>query len=196
MKNVLEKSITIPFPNKKYKIIYADPPWEYKDKALAGKRGASSKYDIMTDEDLESLPVENIADDDCVLFMWATFPKINDALRLINAWGFKYKTVAFTWVKKTQNNQSFMGMGNWTRANAEVVLLATKGKPKRIDAGIKQIIESPREEHSKKPDIVREKITQLMGDVSRIELFARTKTEKWDVWGNDEKLQVTIMENY
>lgn len=183
-------SIIKPFPNKRYKIIYADPPWPYKDKALAGNRGAACKYNVMTDEELQDLPVAEIADNDCILFMWATFPKINDALRLIKSWGFQYKTVAFTWVKKTKNNKSFLGMGGWTRANAEVVLLATRGKPKRIDAGIRQIIESTPQEHSRKPDIIREKIVQLMGELPRIELFARIKPHGWDVWGDDENLLI------
>src|SRR5690348_8421511 len=130
----------IPFPSKKYKIIYSDPAWTYSDKALAGNRGAGCKYDLMTLDLIKALPVSTIADDDCILFLWATFPLIQEALDVIKAWGFEYKTVAFTWVKHNSIGTNFMGMGNWTRANAEVVLLATKGKPKRIDAGVGQII--------------------------------------------------------
>ena len=78
-----------------------------------------------------------------------------------------------------------MGMGRWTRANAEVCLLATKGKPKRINAGVRQIIESVPEKHSKKPDIVRDKIVDLVGELPRVELFARNETDGWDVWGNE-----------
>lgn len=186
----------IEFPNKKYKIIYADPAWTYDDKGLAGNRGAGCKYDIMTDEQLQNLPVSNIADKNCVLFMWTTFPKIDDALQLIKAWGFTYKTVAFTWVKKNPKGSNFMGMGSWTRANAEIVLLAVKGKPKRIDAGVKQIVESTIQGHSKKPDVIRKKIIQLCGDLPRIELFARTRIHGWDTWGNDEKLQLQPLESF
>lgn len=172
-------------PKKKFKIIYADPPWSYKDKALAGNRGACCKYPVMNIEDIKNLPVKDIADDDCVLFLWVTFPKLNECFEVIKNWGFEYKTNAFTWVKKYRNGDNFMGMGRWTRANAEVCLLATKGKPKRINAGIRQIIESVPEKHSKKPNIVRDKIVELCGDLPRIELFARNKTDKWDSWGNE-----------
>lgn len=195
------------FPNKKYKIIYADLPLMYDDKATAGNRGAGFKYDLMTDEELLNLPVRKIADTDCVLFLWATFPKIQICLDCIKAWGFEYKTVAFSWIKKNSNGTVFMGMGNKTRSNEEVVLLATKGKPKRIDAGISQIIETDntesevittygKREHSKKPDIVRKKIVQLCGDISRIELFSRTLIAGWDVFGNDEKLNMKSLEEF
>jgi len=184
------------FPNKKYKIIYCDAPWEYDDKALAGDRGAGFKYDLMSDEELAKLPVQDIADDDCVLFMWATFPKIQSALDLIKAWGFEYKTVAFVWVKEFGTGSSFQGMGSWTRSNAEIVLLAIKGNPKRIDAGVNQIIKSKPKEHSRKPNITRDKIIRLCGNLTRIELFARTKIFGWDVWGNDEKLTANTLESF
>lgn len=171
--------------DKKYNIIYADPAWSYDDKALAGNRGAGCKYQVLSNYDVTRINVEDIADDDCILFMWVTYPKLQEGLDCIKAWGFTFKTVAFTWVKKYSNGDNFMGMGRWTRANAEICLLATKGKPKRIDAGVRQIIESVPERHSKKPDVIREKIVQLCGDLPRIELFARQKTEGWDVWGNE-----------
>ena len=184
-------------PDKKYQIILTDPAWQYDDKALAGNRGACCKYDVMNLADLKLIPVWNIADENCILFMWATFPKLNEALELIKVWGFEYKTVAFTWVKKGKNTSKyFIGMGRWTRANAEICLLAIKGKPKRIDAGISQIIDTPVRKHSQKPDIVRSKIIQLCGDLPRIELFARTKVHGWDVIGNDEKLQNEPLEAY
>ena len=172
-------------PNKKYKIIYADPPWSYKDKALAGNRGACCKYPVMSIDEIKNLPVKDIADDDCILFMWVTFPKLNECFEVIKEWGFEYKTNAFTWVKKYKNGHNFMGMGRWTRANAEICLLATKGKPKRVNAGVRQIIESVPEKHSKKPDIVRDKIVELCGDLPRLEMFARNKSVKWETWGNE-----------
>lgn len=176
----------IPFPDKKYKIIYADPPWSYKDKALSGNRGACCKYDVMTIEDIKNLPVAEISDDDCVLFIWVTLPMIQEGLDVIKSWGFKYKTVAFNWVKKNKKSNSwFWGMGNWTRSNSEICLLATKGKPKRICARIHSIIDTPVEGHSKKPQLVRDRIVKLMGDIPRIELFARNTSEGWEVWGNE-----------
>ena len=117
--------------NKKYSIIYADPAWSYKDKALAGNRGAGCKYDVMSVADIKSLKVKEIADDDCILFMWVTMPKLNECFEVIKSWGFEYKTVGFTWIKLNRKSGTpFMGMGRWTRANAEVCLIATKGKPK------------------------------------------------------------------
>lgn len=179
--------------NKKYNIIYADPPWSYRDKALAGNRGACCKYPVMSIEDICNLNVKEIAADNCVLFMWVTMPKLNECFDVIKSWGFEYKTCAFTWVKKNKKSDSwFWGMGRWTRANAELCLLATKGKPTRVSAKVHSIIDTPIEEHSKKPDIVRDKIVELCGDLPRIELFARQKAEGWDVWGNEVESDIHI----
>ena len=104
-------------------------------------------------DDICALPVRELADTDCTLFLWGTFPTLPDAFEVIKAWGFQYKTVAFCWVKRNSKSAGwFFGMGNWTRANAEICLLATKGNPKRMSADVRQIIDTPREEHSKKPD--------------------------------------------
>ena len=108
---------------------------------------------------------------------------------MLKAWGFKYKTVAFTWVKQNRKSDGlFTGMGYWTRANAEICLLATRGHPKRINANVCQVILSHVEEHSKKPDEARDRIVKLMGDLPRVELFARQATEGWDVWGNEVEI--------
>ncbi len=183
-------------PNKKYDIIYCDPPWSYDDKALAGKRGAGCKYNVMTLEELKNLPVNNISKEDSIMFMWVTFPKLIDGtcMEVMKAWGFTPKTCAFNWVKYHKNLKAFMGMGRWTRANSEICILGTKGKPKRVSAGVRQLIEtfekpeiiqSIPERHSKKPDIVRDRIIELCGNVSRIELFAREKKDQWDSWGEE-----------
>jgi site-specific DNA-methyltransferase (adenine-specific) len=187
---------------KKYNIIYADPPWSYADKASSGKRGASYKYDVMNINDIKNLPIHNITDDNCILFLWVTFPMIQEGLDVIKSWGFTYKTVAFVWVKKNKKNQetNFWGMGNWTRSNSEVCLLAIKGKPKRISAKVHSVIEtfktetleSPIEGHSKKPDIVRNKIIELCDDIPRIELFARQKADGWSSWGNEIESDIHI----
>lgn len=178
----------VDFPNKKYQVIYADPPWSYRDKCAAGNRGAGFKYETQDIDWIKSLPVVDIADDNCVLFLWATMPLLQEALDTIAAWGFKYKTVGFTWVKKNKIKDSwFWGMGNYTRSNSEVCLLAVKGKnpPKRISNSVHSVVDARIEAHSKKPDEVRDRIVRLMGDVPRIELFARNHTEGWDVWGNE-----------
>ncbi len=178
---------------KKYQIIYADPPWSYKDKALAGNRGAICKYPVMTIEDIKKLPVNELADKDCVLFLWVTMPKLNEVFDVIKSWGFEYKTVAFTWVKKNKKSDSwFWGMGRWTRANAELCLLATKGSPKRLSAAVHSVIDTPIEAHSKKPHLVRERIRLLVGGGNAVELFAREKPEGWDVWGNEVESDINL----
>lgn len=140
----------------------------------------------MTINDICKLPVEKIADKSCALFMWATFPNLEYAFQVLNAWGFTYKTIAFVWVKQNKKSDSlFWGMGFWTRANAEICIIATKGKPKRISASVHQIIMSRIEEHSKKPSVTRDKIIELIGDLPRIELFARQQTDGWDCRGNE-----------
>lgn len=189
------------FPNKKYKIIYADPPWEYSSDPNS-KRGiwglAHQQYQTVGIEELKQLPVQTIADDDCILFMWATFPNLQQALDLIKAWGFEYKTVGFVWEKfdKTNNTTKKYGLGWYTRSNAEIVMIGRKGKFDRKSAAVQQIVKSTIGEHSRKPDEVRKRILELCGDLPRIELFARTKIHGWDVWGNDEKLNLKPLESY
>ena len=170
--------------DKKYNIIYADPPWKYNDK---GCQGAAEKvYPTMTVEEMANLPIKEIANDDSVLIMWATYPKMQEALDLIDKWGFKYKSIAFQWIKQNKSgNGYFFGLGRWTRGNTEPCLIATKGKPKRNSAKVGQLIFSPLRNHSQKPDETREKIVELMGDLPRIELFARQYAEGWDCWGNE-----------
>lgn len=178
--------------DKKYNIIYADPPWAYRQNGSKTHiRGmAKQHYQTMTTKDICDLPIRNIATDDCICFMWATFPNIGEALKVMKAWGFEYKTAGFVWIKKNRkSNTNFWGMGAYTRANAEVCLLGisknTKAKKAVKANNIHQVIESPIEEHSKKPNETRERIVKLLGDIPRIELFARQEVEGWDCWGNE-----------
>lgn len=139
---------------KKYGVIYADPPWRYK--AWRGHGMVEKHYPTMVLEDIMALPVGELADKDCALFLWATLPMLKEALQVIKAWGFQYKTTAFVWIKlNRQGDGIFWGMGYWTRANAEICLLATKGHPKRQAKNIHQVIISHVEEHSKKPEEAR-----------------------------------------
>ncbi len=178
---------------KKYQIIYADPPWNFN---FHKRRGLSQKakgrlYNTMKSEDIIALPVNQLSNNNCILFLWVINSEIPLALECIKDWGFIYKTVAFTWVKTTKNTYHFGG-GNWTRSNPEICLLATKGKIKRISASIRNLTISPLQEHSRKPDEIRGKIIQLVGDLPRIELFARQKTEGWDVWGNEVENDIEL----
>lgn len=181
---------------KRYTVIYADPPWAYRVWSQKGAgRSAESHYSTMSLEDIKALPVGKLADKNCALFMWITFPLLREAWDVVEAWGFKYKSVAFVWIKQNKKSPSlFWGMGYWTRANAELCIIATKGSPKRNSRSVHQIIFSPIEEHSKKPDEARERIVKLMGDVPRIELFARQKASGWDVWGNEAPDSIAIPE--
>ncbi len=143
-------------------------------------------YPTMPLEDIKALPVGDLAGADCALFLWATFPLLPEALEVIRAWGFKYKTVAFTWVKLAPKSERiFWGLGYWTRSNAELCLLATKGQPKRQAKNVHQVIISHVQEHSRKPDEARHRIDALMGDVPKVELFARRAALGWDSWGNE-----------
>lgn len=179
---------------KKYNIIYADPPWHYKVYSKKGAgRSAESHYPTMSIEEISKLPISKIAAENSALFIWVTFPQLKEVFNVIEAWGFTYKTVAFTWVKLNKKNDSlFWGMGYWTRSNSEICLLATKGAPKRQSAAVHQVILSHIEEHSKKPDEIRNRIVDLMGDLPRIELFARQKVDGWDAWGNEIQSDIEL----
>ena len=178
--------------SKKYQIILADPPWEY---TLTGStknaRGlAKQNYPEMKLADIKSLPVKDIKTDNAMLFLWATFPMISEALEVITSWGFTYKTAAFIWLKTNPiTGKHFWGMGKYTRANAEVVLLGISNGTKALtdikSRSIHQIVECPCQKHSQKPEEVRRRIELLCGDVPRIELFARVKRSGWDSWGNE-----------
>lgn len=179
---------------EKYQIIYADPPWRYENSG--GQGVAENHYKTMSVEEICNLPISTLTDKNAVLFLWVTFPQLAEAFQVIEAWGFKYKTVGFVWIKQNRSGKGFFfGLGYWTRSNAEVCLLATKGKPKRQSRKISQLIISPLERHSKKPDKTRDLIVELMGDLPRLELFARESTPGWDVWGNEVDSTVKILKN-
>lgn len=175
---------------KKHDVIYADPPWSYQQHGN-GKGTTKGKYETMSTKEICDLPIKEISSKRAVLFMWATFPNIREALKVIEKWGFIYKTAAFLWVKKNKKTDSyFWGMGAYTRANAEVCLLAISKNTRAQDIverhDIHQIIDAPIEKHSKKPDIVRKKIKALVGkELQCIELFARQQSKGWDCWGNE-----------
>lgn len=172
--------------SKKYNIIYCDPPWKYNDTLNLQNEGASVHYKTMGQKELAELPIKRICCKDCILFMWVTMPMLREGLKLIEAWGFEYKTCGFAWEKLNPKAKTpFKGIGRWVMGNVELCLLSTKGKPyKWRKTGVFQLIRSIRREHSRKPDEAPERIIDLMGDLPRIELFAREIREGWDVWGN------------
>ena len=187
--------MTQPFPtDKKYKVIYADPPWSYTDKReKAGPKGnsagsAAQHYTTMSAKQIRDLPVADLADDPCLLFMWGTWPLMTQWNEVIEAWGFKYKTLGFDWVKQyPKSGKICIGAGAYTRSNSEVCLIAVRGKGASLikDHSVRNVQLAPRGVHSAKPALFRDLIVQLVGDVPRIELFARNETTGWDVWGNE-----------
>ena len=173
--------------DKKYQIIYADPPWQYSDKGCNG--ACEAHYSTMKIDDICALPIDKISEKDCILFMWATYPMLKEALQVIESWGFKYKTIGFQWIKQNRSGKGrYFGLGRWTRGNTEPCLIAVKGKPSKYKESnaVSQIIEYPLTRHSEKPPITRDKIVELTNEnLNKIELFARQAAEGWDCWGNE-----------
>jgi len=174
-----------------FSIIYADPPWDYNGQ-IWNRGGTEGKYETQNCDWIARLPVGEVAAWDSVCFMWATFPRLQEAMYVIRAWGFDYRTVAFTWVKINSSGKPHFGMGQYTRANAEICILGTRGQTlERHDKGVPQLIQSDRCEHSIKPHEARERIVRLYGDVPRLEMFARRDPadmfppfDGWTIWGN------------
>ena len=170
---------------QRYKVIYADPPWYFKSFSKKGEaRSATRHYNCMSVDDICNIDVNRIADDNSVLLMWVTDPYLLDAFKVMESWGFNYKTVGFTWVKTNKSKGYFTGMGYWTRSNPEMCLLGTKGKPKRLDMSVKQLVVSQRREHSRKPDEVYNRIEKML-EGPYLEMFARNTRQGWDNFGNE-----------
>lgn len=188
-------------PKNHFKAILADCPWSYKTWSAKGTgRSADQHYQTQDADWIANLPVGSLAADDCVLFLWATWPTIKDAFAVIDAWGFTYKTCAFDWMKADVSTVDLfpdpksadMKLGHWSRSNSEPCLLATRGKPKRLNADVRMgIIEKPRQ-HSRKPDCVHTRIQRLVAG-PYLEMFARAQKPGWTVWGNQtDKFQTAV----
>lgn len=183
----------IPFPNKKYNIIYADPPWHYGSKsAVNNSKGneikpLSEHYNTMRLDEIKSLPIQKITEENAVCFMWVTDSHLDEALEIYKAWGFKYKTIAFNWLKTTPKGNYYKNVAPWTMKSSEICLLGVKGKMSKYKKAnnIESLVIAERNKHSQKPHEVRERIQKLFGDLPRIELFARQTAEGWDSWGNE-----------
>jgi|TARA_R110002072_G_scaffold266244_1_gene425086 N6-adenosine-specific RNA methylase IME4 len=183
----------INFPNKKYNIIYADPPWHYGSKSAVNNtissdiKPLSDHYNTMKLKELTALPVKNITKEDAACFMWVTDSHIDEALEVLKSWGFKYKTIVFNWVKTTSKGNYCKNVAPWTMKSSEICLLGIKGAMTKYKQAnnIESLVVSERKKHSQKPQEVRNRIELLFGELPRIELFARQKTEGWDSWGNE-----------
>ncbi len=171
----------INLPNKKYNIIYADPPWKYK---RDGNHSAASVYDVMDLKDIKDLPVKDITEDQAHLYLWTTNPFLKEGLEVCESWGFEYKTT-ITWVKTYKDGTPIMGMGYYFRGCTEHLIFGVKGKKLCENKTTKNIIFSNQRKHSQKPKETRDMIVSCSGNLPRIELFARDKKPGWDVWGNE-----------
>lgn len=173
---------------KKYNVIYADPPYRFSQGINARKTYKDSvkeelnfHYPTMSDKEIINLPVGDLADEQCVLFLWTTDAHLEVAIKALNEWGFKYKTIAFTWNKM----RGFMG--KWTVKQCEICILATKGTSHKLLKSFKEksYLEEKKTKHSSKPNEIRNRIERMFGDISKVELFARQKSDGWDIWGNE-----------
>lgn len=173
----------------KYQIIYADPPWHYNSRSNQDNdRGYSDlkPYTTLKQNELENLPIKNITNDDAACFMWVTDSHLKEGIKLIEAWGFKYKTIAFIWIKHYKSGVRCVNFAPWTLKSAEICILGIKGRMKqcKITNKIYQVVDALRTTHSRKPAEVRKRIDEMFGDLPRIELFAREKTEGWTSIGD------------
>jgi len=189
-----------------YKILYADPPWQYNDSKGNDPKMGGITYDTMPTEKICELPVSGLAAKNAALFMWATWPMLEEAFKVIEAWGFQYKNAAFVWVKQNPRGSHpelfevpaesrfnlYCGLGHYTRGNTEPCLLALRGSMERKDATVRQPIIHPVMKHSRKPSETRNRIVRLFGGLSRVELFAREAPKGWDVWGNEVDSTVNV----
>ncbi len=187
-------TMNLPVTANGYGCILADPPWSFRswsDKgknrapdALVRQKGLAERhYKTMSLDDIKALPVGDVAAKDSVLIMWVVDCMIPEALAVGTAWGFKFKTTAFPWMKTKADGGPAMGLGYWGRGSTEQSFLFTRGKPRRLSAGVRKLIIAPRREHSRKPDEQYDRIEALCSG-PYLELFARSQRPGWDVWGN------------
>ena len=178
----------------KYNIIYADPPWSFNNNKRGGLNGlADHHYKTMCIDDIKKLPIEKIADENCILFMWWVGSQPQEAIDLVEAWGFTIKNMnGFVWLKLTTKLLAFFGMGFWTRAGSESMIIATKGKPKPLNKNVRAVRHEVVGKHSEKPAAFRDDIVDLCGDLSRIELFARQHVDGWHSWGDEIESDIKL----
>jgi len=187
--------IILPTTPKGFNVVCADPPWAFKTRGKDGE-GRAPQYDVMTLADIKAMPVETIAARHAHLFMWITGPFLMRASEVMKAWGFKYSGVGFTWIKlKRSHNEGqlrlvaatesdlHVGMGYTTRKNAEFCLLGRRGSPQRLAKDVREVIMSPRREHSRKPDEFFDRVERY-AEGPYVELFARESRPGWSTWGN------------
>jgi N6-adenosine-specific RNA methylase IME4 len=182
----------------KYQVIYADPPWRFGSKSYQdGNRDMSkleSVYATMSTADIKALPVKDISETNAACFMWVTDSHLKEGIETMEAWGFKYKTVAFVWVKKTNIGNTACNFAPWTLKSTEICLLGIKGAMSQFKTSnnVRQLIEAERTAHSRKPDEARRRIEALFAGGAKLEMFARQQSQGWDAFGNEVENSITI----
>lgn len=178
--------------NKKYNIIYADPPWQFGSKAYQDKNRKMLKleetqYNTMTIDELKQLPIKKISDENCVCIMWCVDSFLKEGIELLESWGFKYKTIAFNWIKHYESGEVCVNFAPYTLKSWEICILGLKGSIGKIKEvnNVQGLLNEVRTKHSKKPDEARKRIDIIFGNKPRIELFARQYADGWDCWGNE-----------
>jgi len=178
---------------EKYSIIYADPAWQYKSKECLAKKSIlngkiNTHYQTMDLLSLKELPIKNICEDNCLLFLWVVSPMLDDCIDVLKSWGFKYSTIGFVWYKQKTNP------GSYTMSECEICLIGKKGKIPfpRGERNIRQFLSEQKTKHSSKPKEIRDRITKMFPSSSKVELFAREKVEGWDVWGNEVESDIKL----
>lgn len=198
--NEREKELEQKESAKKYRVIYADPPWNYGSKsAVNNTKGSEHKplsdhYSTMSLNELKQLPIKSMTKDDAACFMWVTDSHLDEAIEIFKAWGFKYKTIAFNWVKTTSKGNYCKNVAPWTMKSSEICLLGTKGAMTKYKEAnnIESLVIAERTKHSRKPEEVRKRIEQLFGDQNKLEMFARKSSDGWDVFGNEVDNSIII----
>ena len=177
------------WPSGSFSVVYADPPWKFGNRAYQDNGRPpiepDEHYPVMTTEAICRLPVREIADKNAALLMWTTDAHLPDALAVMKAWGFEYRTVAFVWLKQYRTGTPCVLVAPWTLKSTELCLLGVRGRPKRAAHNVRALIKAQRTQHSRKPDEAMDRIEALFGDVARLELFARRARPGWTVWGNE-----------
>lgn len=171
-------------PRGHYSVLYCDPPWKYGDVMRGHSFSLDHEYPVMSLADIKALPVGEVAARDSALLLWVTNPMLPVGLEVMKAWGFKYVTVAFCWVKTMPSGKDAVNLGRWTMGGVELCLLGRRGSPTRQVRNVRQLVRAVRGRHSEKPAEVAQRIETLFGEVPRIELFARGERPGWDQFGN------------
>lgn len=189
--------------NKKYRIIVADPPWQYGSKsAVNNSNGSEIKklsehYKSMSTDDIKSLPIKNILLEDACCFLWVTDSHLKEGIEVMEKWGFKYKTIAFNWVKTTNKGNIYKNVAPWTLKSSEICIFGTRGKMTqfKINNSVESLIFAERNKHSQKPLEYKKRIVEMFGDQPTIELFARDCYEQWECLGdglNGEDIRISL----